>query len=81
MVQKKMCLYTLQLTTLRIDIIPFNRLRRASLPEKSHGQRNLVGYSPWDYKEPDAMEHTHAHTHTRARAHARAHTHIHTLRN
>ena len=21
-----------------------------SLPSKSHGQRNLVGYSPWDYK-------------------------------
>ena len=21
------------------------------LPGKSHGQRSLVGYSPWDYKE------------------------------
>jgi len=21
------------------------------LPEKSHGQRNLEGYSPWDHKE------------------------------
>ena len=23
------------------------------LPGKSHGQRNLVGYSPWGYKELD----------------------------
>ena len=29
------------------------------LPGKSHGQRNLVGYSPWDCKEVDATEHTH----------------------
>ena len=29
------------------------------LPGKSHGQRNLVGYSPWDCKELDVTEHTH----------------------
>ena len=23
------------------------------LPEKSHGQRSLVGYSSWGHKEPD----------------------------
>ena len=23
------------------------------LPGKSHGQRSLVGYSPWDHKESD----------------------------
>ena len=23
------------------------------LPEKSHGQRSLVGYSPWDHKDSD----------------------------
>ena len=23
------------------------------LPEKSHGQRNLVGYHPWGHKELD----------------------------
>ena len=23
------------------------------LPEKSHGQRSLVGYRPWDHKESD----------------------------
>ena len=27
-----------------------------SLPGKSRGQRNLVGYSPWDLKESDTTE-------------------------
>ena len=26
------------------------------LPEESHGQRNLAGYSPWDHKESDMTE-------------------------
>ena len=26
------------------------------LPEKSHGQKSLVGYSPWDLKELDTTE-------------------------
>ena len=26
------------------------------LPDKSHGQRSLVGYSPWDHKESDTTE-------------------------
>ena len=26
------------------------------LPGKSHGQRNLVGYSPWGLKELDTTE-------------------------
>ena len=26
--------------------------------EKSHGQRNLAGYSPWSLKESKANEHT-----------------------
>ena len=34
------------------------------LPGKFHGQRSLVGYSPWDQKELDTTEHTHIHTHT-----------------
>ena len=25
-------------------------------PEESHGQRNLLGYSPWDHKELDTTE-------------------------
>ena len=32
------------------------------LPQKSHGQRRLVGYSPWSCKELDTIEsltHTH----------------------
>ena len=28
------------------------------LLEKSHGQRSLVGYSPWGHKESDVAEHT-----------------------
>ena len=35
------------------------------LPGKSHGQRRLVGCSPWGHKELDRMSiHTHTHTHT-----------------
>ena len=37
------------------------------LPGKFHGQRSLVGYSPWKCKESDTTEwltHTHTHTHT-----------------
>ena len=29
----------------------------AFLPEKSHGQRSLVGYNPWGPKELDMTEH------------------------
>ena len=29
------------------------------LPGASHGQRSLVGYSPWDHKDSDATGHTH----------------------
>ena len=37
------------------------------LPEKSHGQRRLAGYSPRGHKDLDTTEqltHTHTHTHT-----------------
>ena len=33
------------------------------LPGESHGQRSLVGYSPWGSKELHTHAHTHAHTH------------------
>ena len=36
------------------------------LPGEFHGQRSLVGYSPWSCKELDTTEqltHTHTHTH------------------
>ena len=36
------------------------------LPEKSHGQRSLVGYTPWGPKESDMIEQlTHIHIVTR----------------
>ena len=28
------------------------------LPGESHGQRGLVGYSPWGHKESDTTDHT-----------------------
>ena len=36
----------------------------AFLPGKFHGQRSLVGYSPWGHKELGKTEHAHTHTHT-----------------
>ena len=33
------------------------------LVTKFHGQRRLVGYSPWGCKESDKTEHTHTHVH------------------
>ena len=40
--------------------IPWNRKWQpipVLLPGKSHDQRSLVGYSPWDRKESDMTEH------------------------
>ena len=34
------------------------------LPGEFHGQRSLVGYSPWGCKESDMTKHTHTRTHT-----------------
>ena len=33
------------------------------LPGKSHGQRSLVDYSPWDHKESATTERLHFHSH------------------
>ena len=35
------------------------------LPGKSHGQRRLAGYSPWDFRELDTTGHAHTYTHTK----------------
>ena len=46
-------------------MIPWKRKRQPApvfLLGKSHGQRSLVGYSPWDHKESDMTEEAeHAH--------------------
>ena len=34
-------------------------------PGKFHGQRSLVGYSPWGHKESDMTDLLSMHTHTR----------------
>ena len=31
-------------------------LKRGGLPGEFHGQRSLLGYSPWDHKESDTTE-------------------------
>ena len=33
-----------------------NSLTPVFLPEKFHGQRNLMGYNPWGCKESDTIE-------------------------
>ena len=40
-----------------------------SLPGKSHGQRSLVGYSPWSHKELDMTEHMHKETQWNTKLH------------
>ena len=46
------------------------------LPGKSHGQRSLVGYSPWGCgKESGMTEWLSTHVHVHACAHAHTHTH------
>ena len=44
------------------------------LPGKTHGQRSLVGSSPWGRRETDSTEPTYTHT----PIHTRTHTHTHT---
>ena len=44
------------------------------LPEKSHGQRRLMGYSPWGSRELYMTEHMHTHTHTRVNIYIYAHS-------
>ena len=34
------------------------QLTAVSLPRESHGQRSLVGYSPWGHKDLDTIEAT-----------------------
>ena len=36
-----------------------DQLTPVYLPGKFHGQRSLIGYSPWGYKELDVTELTH----------------------
>ena len=46
--------------------------------ENPHGQRSLVGWSPWSCKESGMTEQLSAHTHTHTHTHAHTHTHTHT---
>ena len=44
---------------------------------ESHGQKNLMGYSPWSQKELDMTEHLSSRT--RMHTHTQTHTHTNTL--
>ena len=55
-----------------VEKIPWRKKWQSTpvfLPGKSHGQRSLVGYSPWDQKDLDTIERAH----TRMLAHTHAH--------
>ena len=52
--------------------IPWRRKWQSTpvlLPGKSHGQRSLVGYSPWGCKESDTTEWLHFHFHFQSTIH------------
>ena len=42
-----------------LEILGISHFKK-TLPVESHGQRSLVGYSPWGLKELDMTEHTHS---------------------
>ena len=46
--------------------------------EHPHGQRSLVGYSPWGHKESDTTEQLSTHIHTHRYIHKKMCTQIHT---
>ena len=46
---------------------------------KFHGQRSLVGHSPWGHKESDMTERLSAHRHTHTHTHTHTHLHIYLL--
>ena len=68
----RICLYYRRHKRLGVDPwvgkIKWRRKRQPTpvfLPGESHGQRSLVGYSPWGHKKLDTTEATkHTHTHT-----------------
>ena len=46
------------------------------LPWKSHGERMLVGFSPWGHTESDTTEPTYIHTHTHTQLSFSCHDHM-----
>ena len=63
MTQKRFLLPMLRLRRFKFDPwvrkIPWKRKWQPTpvfLSGESHGQRSLVGYSPWGHKEPDMTE-------------------------
>ena len=60
MAQTIKCLPTMQETRVQSlgweDLLEKEMATHSSIPGKPHGQRSLVGYSPWDRKESDTTE-------------------------
>ena len=57
----------------RVRKLPWRRKWQPTpvfLPGKSHRQRSLAGYSPWDCQESDMTDPMSAHTHTHTRRHS-----------
>ena len=48
----------------------------AFLPGELHGQRSLVGYSPWGLRQLDMTEHVSARVYTHTHTHTHIHTHV-----
>ena len=61
MAQRVKCLPAMQETWVRSlgQEDPLEKEMTVLLPGKSHGQRSLVDYSPWDHKESDTTEQLH----------------------
>ena len=59
------CLYIFEISCLLVASFAIWRRKWQStpvfLPGESHGQRSLVGYSPWGHKESDMTERLHLH--------------------
>ena len=52
------CPQFVELFATSIDVMA---VHSGTMPGKSHGQRSLVGYSPWGRKELDTTEQLHTH--------------------
>ena len=64
---------------LRVQKIPWRRKRQPTavfLSGKSHRQRSLAGYSPWDHQESDTTEHS-VYVHALINVYAYMYKHVH----
>ena len=68
MVKNPLCQYRRPRFDPWVGKVPWRRKWQPTpvlVPGQSHGQRSLVGYSPWGHKVSDMTEHACAHKRTR----------------